>query len=178
MCTEGARYQSWGPVKLSSAFLEEKEQSFCLFDSPVAEQNSVPEISVVIITGAKAIMLLWPDVSRLTPEHTQRMHSQCGKDMQIAAKMFRKYPVKCSGKQKNILSPLACARFSCYLVQWLMPPIASDCLELITLIMYKHILSERISKSFSGTSFRGNTWQEVQSYLKQRNCRGFIDSNR
>lgn len=36
-----------------------------------------------------------------------------------------------------------------------MLPIASDCLELITLIMYKQILSERISKSFSGTSFRG-----------------------
>lgn len=36
-----------------------------------------------------------------------------------------------------------------------MPPIASDCLELIALIMYKQILSEPISKSFSGTSFRG-----------------------
>lgn len=36
-----------------------------------------------------------------------------------------------------------------------MPPIASDCLELIALIMYKQILREPISKSFSGTSFRG-----------------------
>lgn len=33
--------------------------------------------------------------------------------------------------------------------------IACNCLELITLIMYKQILSECISKSFSRTSFRG-----------------------
>ena len=44
--------------------------------------------------------------------------------------------------------------FPCYLVQWLMLPIARNCLELITLIMYKQILSECISKSFSGTWFR------------------------
>lgn len=39
-------------------------------------------------------------------------------------------------------------------------PIACNCLELITLIMYKQILSERISKSFSRTSFRGGTHGE------------------
>ena len=41
-----------------------------------------------------------------------------------------------------------------------MHSIASNCLELITLIMYKQILSERISKSFSGTSFRGTHGKE------------------
>lgn len=41
-----------------------------------------------------------------------------------------------------------------------MLPIACNCLELITLIMYKQILSECISKSFSGTSFRGTHGEE------------------
>lgn len=41
-----------------------------------------------------------------------------------------------------------------------MLPIASNCLELIALIMYKQILSEPISKSFSGTSFRGTHGKE------------------
>lgn len=41
-----------------------------------------------------------------------------------------------------------------------MLPIACNCLELITLIMYKQILSECISKSFSGTSFRGAHGEE------------------
>lgn len=41
-----------------------------------------------------------------------------------------------------------------------MLPVACNCLELITLIMYKQILSECISKSFSGTSFRGTHGKE------------------
>lgn len=31
VCTEGARYRSWGPVKLPGAFLEEKELTFFYF---------------------------------------------------------------------------------------------------------------------------------------------------
>lgn len=41
-----------------------------------------------------------------------------------------------------------------------MLPIACNCLELITLIMYKQILSEYISKSFSGTLFRRTHGEE------------------
>lgn len=41
-----------------------------------------------------------------------------------------------------------------------MLPIVCNCLELITLIMYKQILSECISKSFSGTLFRGTHGME------------------
>lgn len=41
-----------------------------------------------------------------------------------------------------------------------MLPIACNCLELITLIMYKQILSECISKSFSGTLFWGTHGKE------------------
>lgn len=38
--------------------------------------------------------------------------------------------------------------------------IACNCPELIRLIMYKQILSECISKTFSGTSFRGTHGKE------------------
>lgn len=41
-----------------------------------------------------------------------------------------------------------------------MLPIACDRLELITLIMYKQILSAYLSKSFSGTAFRGTHGKE------------------
>lgn len=42
-----------------------------------------------------------------------------------------------------------------------MLPIACNCLELITLIMYKQILSAYLSKSFSATAFRGTHGKEL-----------------
>lgn len=114
-------------------------------------------------------MFLWPDINHSTAENIQCIHFQCTillekRDVKNTAKSSEneKRPdcwcVNYFGSEPDLQDCRVCFLF--HLARWLMLPLASNCLELITVIMYKQILSECICKSFNGTLFRGTHGKE------------------